>query len=80
MEEFAYEEAAMHLTVSIGVTDAAECVASDVDHLVKCADMALYEAKSLGKNRIVIHRTRKEGPIAAEEPVPPDDLPMDPSI
>ena len=80
MAEFVQEEAAMHLTVSIGVTDAAECDAPEVDRLVRCADKALYKAKSLGKNRVVIYRSENGRPIPAEEPVPQEEAPMDPSI
>ncbi len=42
----------MKLTLSLGVAEMTpEC--SNVEQLVKCADIALYRAKLAGKNRIV---------------------------
>lgn len=44
----------MKLTISIGIAELTSSC-NNVEQLVKCADMALYRAKSAGKNRIVKH-------------------------
>ena len=41
----------MRLTLSIGVVEASSC--NNVDDFLKCSDLALYQAKFGGKNRIV---------------------------
>ncbi len=66
---FRQEDAEMNITVSIGVVEARQCEAPDPDHLVMCADKALYEAKALGRNRLSVYHSESR-PISENEPPP----------
>ena len=44
----------LHVTASIGIA-VSENNAPDLDSMLRAADEALYKAKSLGRNRVVIH-------------------------
>ncbi len=48
------ERATVHITVSMGVADARKSTRSPEQVLQK-ADAALYEAKALGRNRVIVH-------------------------
>ena len=52
---FIYEDLSMAMTISIGVAqlDTLNCTSAD---LFKAADHALYQAKSQGRNTVVVHR------------------------
>jgi GGDEF domain-containing protein len=53
------------VTASFGVTSYPE-VCADRDEVVQSADRAMYEAKRLGRNRVVAARPRHvEAPAAA---------------
>ncbi len=43
----------IRISLSVGIASITECNASTDDQFIRAADRALYEAKSLGKNRIV---------------------------
>jgi len=43
----------MKITVSIGIACFPSTPANDIDQLLKCADHALYQAKSQGRNQVV---------------------------
>jgi diguanylate cyclase (GGDEF)-like protein len=49
------------ITVSIGAASSA-CGLPDIAALVRRADLALYEAKFLGKNRVAAHRMAELNP------------------
>ena len=51
---FAYDEKRVPVTVSIGVSELRTDISSS-QTLLKLADQALYEAKSNGRNRVVVH-------------------------
>jgi diguanylate cyclase (GGDEF)-like protein len=42
------------VTLSIGVAMAVNPTGCDLDHMIRCADKALYEAKNKGRNRIAL--------------------------
>lgn len=46
------DEEVVNITLSIGVTDLCSSKATDFDSLVHSADMKLYEAKKLGRNKV----------------------------
>jgi diguanylate cyclase (GGDEF)-like protein len=43
----------IRISLSVGIASITECNAASDDEFIRAADRALYEAKSLGKNRIV---------------------------
>ena len=45
-----------HVGVSIGVAILPRD-GKNLEEILKCADRAMYEAKNLGKNRVVFHKT-----------------------
>ena len=45
----------IHFSVSMGVADICDIVNNDMDDLIRAADLALYEAKRLGRDRIVLY-------------------------
>lgn len=49
-----YQENTLHVTVSIGVTYSAVGASQELEEMVKQADLALYRAKSSGRNRVCI--------------------------
>ena len=53
-----------HVTVSIGIADALDPFIDSEEKLVNAADLAMYEAKRNGRNRIEVS---PEGPDTAEE-------------
>jgi diguanylate cyclase (GGDEF)-like protein len=55
-------------TISIGVTACINC--RDVDEVVRQADEALYEAKNLGRNRVVVSRVFKADAPEQDDAIP----------
>ena len=53
--EFPGPEGTLHVTISFGVAEFLPDLDSTESDLIKRADMALYKAKELGRNRIVAH-------------------------
>jgi diguanylate cyclase (GGDEF)-like protein len=51
-QPFATEDASFQVTCSVGVSCTAPPRLVSVDALVQAADLALYDAKNLGRNRV----------------------------
>ena len=64
-EHFEFAEGSASVTVSIGVADCRDVAGGAPEALVKAADSALYLAKSLGRNQVVVYNPEAEPPAAA---------------
>jgi two-component system, cell cycle response regulator len=68
--EFSFSDERLRITVSIGVAGNSDVTSGQAEDLVKAADCALYEAKRLGRDRVVLFEehmasaTRSESPAA----------------
>ena len=51
---FDYDGAQFSITMSIGIATVAESSPEDFEDLVKRADIALYEAKNSGRNKVCV--------------------------
>lgn len=54
----------LKVSLSIGISSTKDITSSDADELVRAADIALYEAKRLGRDRIAIFAAETERPPA----------------
>jgi len=62
-------EAKMKITVSLGVAEVQQGLATSVDNLVMYADKALLKAKSLGRNRLAVYGVYdRKAPIFEDDP------------
>lgn len=52
---FNIEDGIVRLTASIGIADVCNPAIASVEDWVNAADMALYDAKAQGRNRVVVH-------------------------
>lgn len=52
--EIVYEEEKINITISIGAATTSGTANNDIENVLKLADAALYEAKTEGRNRIII--------------------------
>lgn len=50
-----YGDSQIHVTISIGLVSQPETVISNAQELINYADIALYKAKSSGKNKVMLH-------------------------
>lgn len=67
-EPFPLSEAEAQMTVSIGVARFPEH-GSEIDSLMRSADAAMYAAKSLGKNRVVLFSDELQADMTARQQV-----------
>jgi diguanylate cyclase (GGDEF)-like protein len=64
-EPFHASGSALSITASIGATVAPECAGSETE-ILSLADLALYQAKSSGRNRTILCLSPEEIPIAVK--------------
>ncbi len=69
----------MPITLSIGVASLVDDTPHNAEALVAMADRALYLAKDLGKDRVVLHRDMREQIIESVAPAEPGPQPVHPS-
>lgn len=62
---FDVEDGIVRLTASIGIADVCDPAIASVDDWVNAADMALYDAKAQGRNRVVVHTPAPFAPAQA---------------
>ena len=62
-EPIVTDAGALHVTVSVGVAGMDEST-PEVETLFKRADVAMYAAKQLGRNRVIEDRPRAQKPVA----------------
>lgn len=67
------------ITLSIGVASLVDDTPHNAEALVAMADRALYLAKDLGKDRVVLHRDMREQIIESVAPAEPGPQPVHPS-
>jgi diguanylate cyclase (GGDEF)-like protein len=60
--EFTGQDEPLHVTVSIGVAEFNPAIDIDKADLIKRADMAMYDAKSAGRNKVVSQKKGKKNP------------------
>jgi two-component system, cell cycle response regulator len=59
-QEFNFGKAVLTVTTSIGVAGNSDVLSENAEELVKAADIALYEAKNAGRNRVVMYSTAND--------------------
>jgi len=64
----AYEKASIPITASVGIVSVGPGFNGEPRHLVEAADGALYEAKRLGRNRVVGVALQNEGKVVRLPP------------
>jgi diguanylate cyclase (GGDEF)-like protein len=60
-EHFEVGSARFNVTISIGIVDMASVELRDFEDLIKKADLALYEAKNTGRNRVCVYNEKPGG-------------------
>lgn len=69
-----YENKTLSVTLSLGICAVVPSDQCSVEHMLKCADLALYQAKENGRNRVVVHSGKQGGadvvPLVRRPPDP----------
>lgn len=69
-DQLIFQKHEMHITASFGVAELQECGLSDPDAIIRLADEALYEAKRLGRDRVVAAPRSLAVPGDGPQPAP----------
>ena len=54
-KRFAYESTIINVTVSVGIAEHKGTSKKPIADTIKNADTAMYEAKHLGRNKVILH-------------------------
>jgi two-component system, cell cycle response regulator len=80
-QEFNFGGDVLSVTISIGCAGNADVASNNPDDLVKAADIALYEAKKGGRNRVVMYTgAADERAIGTSGSLPPPAMPFPASL
>ncbi|HKY37945.1 MAG TPA: diguanylate cyclase [Polyangiaceae bacterium] len=81
-QEFNFGSELLRVTVSIGCAGNSDVVSSNPEDLVKAADIALYEAKNAGRNRVVMYTSaaNEERAIGSQNSLPALAMPFPASL
>ncbi|HUU81979.1 MAG TPA: GGDEF domain-containing protein, partial [Phycisphaerae bacterium] len=76
-DQFIYEDHTIRVTASFGVAELHECGVADAEALISQSDLAMYEAKRLGRDMVVAAHAVRSDPPAAQAAEPQDQRPTE---
>ncbi len=80
-QEFNFGGEVLTVTTSIGCAGNSDVASDNAEELVKCADLALYEAKNAGRNRVVMFSVpSEERTVGSQRPLPAPSMPFPASL
>jgi two-component system, cell cycle response regulator len=82
-QEFVFGKEVLNVTTSIGCAGNSDVISENAEDLVKAADIALYEAKNGGRNRVVMYSSgavSDERVVGSSKSLPAPGLPFPASL